>query len=34
MTYHMICYVNRQMFSSIMDSNCMTNHCGYNGRCP
>ncbi|KAL2924422.1 Cadherin EGF LAG seven-pass G-type receptor 1 [Bienertia sinuspersici] len=21
------------MFSSIMDSNCMTNHCGYNGRC-
>lgn len=33
MSYHMVCYINRQMFPSIMDSNIMADHCGYNGGC-
>ncbi|KMT04050.1 hypothetical protein BVRB_8g186470 [Beta vulgaris subsp. vulgaris] len=34
MTYHTICYVNGHAFSSIINSNCVSNHCGYNDRCP
>src|SRR3954471_12393275 len=33
-TYHTICKINRLMFLSIMNSDCMANHFGYNGRCP
>ena len=29
-----VCDINRQMHESVMDSNSMTNHYGYNGRCP
>nr|YP_009973245.1 ribosomal protein S19 [Leucosceptrum canum]QNH92219.1 ribosomal protein S19 [Leucosceptrum canum] len=32
-TYHTICYINRQMLLTIMNSNRMADHCGYNGRC-